>query len=68
MNLTTLYHSILTIPYQLFIVVSGEVPYVNGPALVPHNESSLVGMKTHAVDWSIDLEQSLALLSPAPAQ
>ena len=50
-------------PYQLFIVVSCEVPDVNGPTLIPHNERGLVGVETHAVHWSIHLEQPLTLLS-----
>ena len=56
----------LTTPYQLFIVVGGEVPHVNGATLIPNNESGLVGVEAHAVDWSIDLEQPLALLSSTP--
>ena len=57
--------SLLTTPYQLLVVVRCEVPYVDGPALIPHDEGGLIGMEAHAVHWSIDLEQPLTLLSSA---
>ncbi len=50
-------------PYQLFVVVRGEIPDVNGPTLVPHHQGGLVGMQAHASHRSIHLEQPLALLS-----
>ena len=49
--------------YQLFIVVGGEVPDVNGATLVPHNKGGLVWVETHAVHWSIHLEEPLTLLA-----
>ena len=47
---------------MLFIVVSGDVPDVDGATLVSDNESRLVGVETHAGHWRVDLKQSLALL------
>lgn len=44
-------------------MVGGEVPDVNGAALVPHDEGGLVWVETHAVHWSIHLEEPLTLLA-----
>ena len=55
-----------TSPHMLFVVVSGEVPDVDGAALVRHNQCGLVGMEAHASDWRIHLEQPLALLRATP--
>ena len=52
--------------YQLFIVVGGEVPDVDGPTLVSHNKSGLVRMQAHTVDGGVDLEQPLTLLRVTP--
>lgn len=49
--------------YQLLVVVGGEVPDVNGAALVPHNEGGLVWVETHTVHRSIHLEEPLTLLA-----
>ena len=51
--------------YQLFVVVGGEVPHVDGAALVPHDEGGLVGVEAHARDGRVDLEQPLTLLRVA---
>jgi len=53
--------------YQLFIVVGSEVPDVDGPTLISHDECGLVGMETHTGHRSIDLEQPLTLLVTTPA-
>ena len=50
---------------MLFIVVCGEVPDVDGPTLVCHDESGLVRVQTHARDRSIHLEEPLTLLGTA---
>lgn len=42
--------------HQLLVVVGGEVPDVNGPALVSHDDGGLVGVEAHAVDGSVHLE------------
>ena len=46
-------------------MVGGEVPHVDGAALVPHDEGGLVGMEAHACDGRVDLEQPLTLLRMA---
>ena len=51
-----------TSPHMLFVVVSGEVPDVDGTALVRHDQCGLVGMEAHASDRRVHLEQPLALL------
>ncbi len=56
------------VPYQLLVVVSAEVPDVNGPTLVPHDEGGLVGMETHTRHRGIHLEQTLTLLGAPPAE
>ena len=55
-------------PYQLFIVVSGEIPHVDGATLVPDNEGGLVRVETHAIHRSIHLEQPLTLLTTSPGR
>ncbi len=47
---------------MLFIVVCREIPDIDGPTLISHDERGLVGVQTHARDRSIDLEESLTLL------
>lgn len=54
--------------HQLFIVVRAQVPHVNSPTLVPHNESGLVRVETHTRYWGIHLKQTLALLRPTSIQ
>lgn len=44
-------------------MVCGEIPDMDGATLVTDDESGLVGVEAHAVHWSINLEQPLALLS-----
>lgn len=57
-----MYVQTYTHTYQLFVVVGGEVPHMDGATLVPNHEGSLVGVQTHASHRSIHLEQTLALL------
>ncbi len=47
---------------MLFIVVRREIPDIDGPTLISHDERGLVGVQTHARDRSIDLEEPLTLL------
>ena len=44
-------------------MVGGEVPDMNGAALVSNDEGGLVWVETHAVYWSIHLEEPLTLLA-----